>query len=126
MTSTAPLPAMVINRWLGFPPEMWYEIADEEGLLIQDEFPIWYGGSRFPATVKPEHLAREFTDWMRERWNHPCVVIWDAQNETVDDSVIAPAIGLVRGLDLSHRPWDNGWASPQSPTAPPNSRPCAR
>jgi len=101
---------------IGFPPEMWYEIADEEGLLIQDEFPIWYGGATFPKTVKPEDLAGEFTDWMRERWNHPCVVIWDAQNETIDDSVIAPAIGRVRGLDLSKRPWDNGWASPQSPT----------
>jgi len=101
---------------IGFPPELWYEIADEEGLLIQDEFPIWYGGSRFPETVKPADLAAEFTDWLRDRWNHPSVVIWDAQNETIDDAVIAPAIGLVRGLDLSNRPWDNGWAAPQSPT----------
>ncbi len=101
---------------IGFPPEIWYEIADEEGILIQDEFPIWYGGDRFPKAVKPEDLAGEFTCWMRERWNHPSVVIWDAQNETIDDSVIAPAIGLVRGLDLSRRPWDNGWAEPQSPT----------
>jgi hypothetical protein len=101
---------------IGFPPEIWYEIADEEGLLIQDEFPIWYGGASFPKTVRPADLAGEFTAWMRERWNHPCVVIWDAQNETVDDSVIAPAMGLVRGLDLSNRPWDNGWAAPQSPT----------
>ena len=29
---------------IGFPPEMWYRIADEEGILIQDEFPIWGGG----------------------------------------------------------------------------------
>ena len=28
---------------IGFPPEMWYRIADEEGILIQDEFPIWHG-----------------------------------------------------------------------------------
>ena len=26
---------------IGFPPEAWYRIADEEGFLIQDEFPIW-------------------------------------------------------------------------------------
>ena len=33
---------------IGFPPEIWYDIADEEGLLIQDEFPIWYVGSKAP------------------------------------------------------------------------------
>ena len=25
---------------IGFPPELWYRVADEEGILIQDEFPI--------------------------------------------------------------------------------------
>lgn len=102
---------------IGFPPEFWYDIADEEGILIQDEFPIWYGGAKngWPETITPEHLAIEYTEWMRERWNHPCVVIWDAQNETSDDKVIAAAIGKVRGLDLSHRPWDNGWGTPQAP-----------
>ena len=30
---------------IGFPPEAWYDIADEVGILIQDEFPIWYGGT---------------------------------------------------------------------------------
>ena len=29
---------------IGFPPEAWYDMADEEGVLIEDEFPIWYGG----------------------------------------------------------------------------------
>ena len=33
---------------IGFPPEAWYDIADEEGILIQDEFPIWCGGSGWP------------------------------------------------------------------------------
>ncbi|MBI5395463.1 MAG: hypothetical protein HZA91_09235, partial [Verrucomicrobia bacterium] len=32
---------------IGFPPEFWYDIADEEGILIQDEFPIWVlGGAK--------------------------------------------------------------------------------
>jgi len=107
---------------IGFPPEMWYEIADEEGILIQDEFPIWYNwwkhGSMFgwPDQITADSLANEFRQWMRERWNHPCVVIWDAQNETSNDTVVAEVIGRVRGLDLSNRPWDNGWGSAQAPT----------
>lgn len=102
---------------IGFPPELWYEIADEEGILIQDEFPIWYGGglNAWPKEITQEHLAVEFTEWMRERWNHPCVVIWDAQNETTDDAVIAATLMAVRGLDRSKRPWDNGWGTPQMP-----------
>ena len=51
---------------------------------------------------------------MRERWNHPCVVIWDGQNETVT-SETGKAIRAVRHLDLSGRPWDNGWSQPQDP-----------
>jgi len=27
---------------IGFPPEFWYDIADEVGILLQDEYPIWY------------------------------------------------------------------------------------
>ncbi len=102
-----------IRYCIGFPPEMWYRIADEEGLLIQDEFPIWYGGS-WPKELTSEELVREYSEWMRERWNHPCVAIWDAQNETFTAET-GKAIRAVQGLDLSGRPWDNGWSPPQSP-----------
>ncbi len=102
-----------IRYCIGFPPEKWYEIADEEGLMIQDEFPIWYAGY-WPSYLKSAELVKEYTEWMRERWNHPCVVIWDAQNETIT-SETGKAIRAVRHLDLSHRPWDNGWSQPQDP-----------
>lgn len=36
---------------IGFPPEFWYRIADEEGFLIQDEFPIWEG-DEWPPRVE--------------------------------------------------------------------------
>ena len=62
---------------IGFPPEAWYDIADELGILIDDEFPIWFGGD-VPKAMQSEELATEYAEWMRERWNHPCVVIWDA------------------------------------------------
>jgi hypothetical protein len=102
---------------IGFPPEAWYDIADEEGVLIEDQFPIWYGGpgwSKWPEDLKSDELAREYAEWMRERWNHPCVAIWDADNET-SSSQTAPAIGSVRALDLSHRPWNNSYTAPQEP-----------
>jgi len=101
-----------IRYCIGFPPEIWYEIADEEGFLIQDEFPIWYL-NEWPESLKSDVIAGQYEQWMQERWNHPCVVIWDAQNESVTEET-AKAIEQVRHLDLSNRPWDNGWAAPQS------------
>jgi len=101
-----------IRYCIGFPPEIWYGIADEEGFLIQDEFPIWLL-SKAPESPTSDKIIPEYTAWMRERWNHPCVVIWDAQNESVTDET-GKALQAVRDLDLSSRPWDNGWADPQS------------
>jgi hypothetical protein len=101
---------------IGFPPESWYDTADEVGMLIQDEFPIWYlGKENWPKGLTAKELIAEYTEWMQERWNHPSVVIWDAQNETATEET-GKAIRAVRSLDLSNRPWDNGWAEPQAPT----------
>jgi len=100
---------------IGFPPEEWYNIADEEGFLIQDEFPIWYGGTTWNNTIKKlntDELAMEYKEWMQERWNHPSVVIWDANNETLlAEPTIDSAIAKVRPLDLSCRSWDNSYSS---------------
>jgi hypothetical protein len=102
-----------IRYCIGFPPEFWYDIADEEGFLIQDEFPIWLLGEA-PEDPKAEKIIPEYIEWMRERWNHACVVIWDGQNESVTPET-GKAIQAVRHLDFSNRPWENGWAEPQNP-----------
>jgi beta-galactosidase len=106
-----------IRYCIGFPPERWYEIADSVGFLIQDEYPVWTGGKggfeKILRGVNAKQLSREYLEWMRERWNHPCVAVWDAQNESVNDTT-AKAILLARKSDLSNRPWDNGWAAPAS------------
>jgi hypothetical protein len=102
-----------IRYCIGFPPELWYQIADETGFLIQDEYPLWCAFTPFKFTESA--FLTEYTRWMRERWNHPCVVIWDAQNETTTP-LTGQALAKVRKLDLSNRPWDNGFAAPQSDT----------
>ena len=106
---------------IGFPPERWYEICDSLGFMLQDEFPIW-GINNTKPTVKADGIIEEYKRWMRERWNHPSVVIWDAQNETVTKET-GIAIETVRGLDLSGRPWENGWSRPMANTDPVESHP---
>jgi hypothetical protein len=114
----------IIRYTIGFPPDFWYDIADSLGILIQDEYPIWTGLTSREDSIRNgmSVLTREFTAWMRERWNHPSVVIWDANNESAIAST-GEAIQAVRHMDLSDRPWDNGWGEPVSPTDAIESHP---
>lgn len=107
---------------IGLAPDEWYRIADEEGFLIQDEFPVWYGGigwNVWPKELKAPELVKEYTEWMRDSWNHPSIVIWDASNETVGDNgktdETGKAVWKVRNLDLSNRPWDNSYSTHRAP-----------
>jgi hypothetical protein len=88
-------------------PEFWYDLADEIGWLLQDEFSIW----GFNDQWSHEELVSEFTEWIHERCNHPSLVVWDACNETLTPRT-GEVISAVRDLDLSHRPWDDGYSQP--------------
>ena len=116
-----------IRFCIGFPPQMWYDLADEMGFLVQDEYPIWgevdldnvthsnvpHWGNRAPAVTHT--LRPELIDWQNEHANHPCVAIWDIQNET-DSDMTEILIRQLRDerIDLSNRPYDNGWGRPVS------------
>jgi hypothetical protein len=96
---------------IGPAPDFWLDIADEAGLLIQNEFFIWNGRTRIPD-YRPAELLRQYSDWVRDNANHPSVAIWDATNETDAPVLRDTVIPEVRKLDLSARPWENGYATP--------------
>jgi hypothetical protein len=99
---------------IGPVPDQWLEIADEAGLLIQNEFFIW----TFPEWHKEWDLIPQFQEWMRDNWNHPSVAIWDSSNETKAPILGQKVIPAVRTLDLSNRSWENGWNPPAGPGDP--------
>jgi len=107
---------------VGSAPEMWYDIADEKGILVQDEYAIWGIFSKDTLRHMASTLIPEYEAWMKERMNHPSVVIWDAQNETVWRET-GKVIDSIRHLDLSNRPWDNGFSPPQAESDPIESHP---
>lgn len=109
-----------IRSHISFMPEHWIEICDELGLLIQEEYPIWrpyakYGDQLFDNQANAETTIPEIKDWIEERNNHPCIIIWDICNET-DLEETGKIIDACRNEDLQNRPWDNGWAKPRSET----------
>ncbi|HOQ45544.1 MAG TPA: glycoside hydrolase family 2 TIM barrel-domain containing protein [Bryobacteraceae bacterium] len=104
---------------IGPVPDFWLDIADEAGLLIQNEFFIWTYHDEWDTA----EVVKQYAEWMRDNWNHPSVVIWDAQNETVSPIFAEKIIPSVRHLDLSNRPWENGWSPPAGPDDPVEQHP---
>ncbi len=106
-----------IRFHVGPAPSMWYRIADEEGMIIQDEYAIWTF-SFFRQGIPLDTIVAEYVGWMEEQWNHASLLIWDAQNESTQ--AVEPrtgwALNMVRSLDLSQRAWDNGWGDVQKKT----------
>ena len=98
---------------IGPAPDKWFEIADEAGLLIQNEFFLWTHKDYW----KIEELENQVSEWMRDHWNHPSVVVWDLQNETRWDK-LEEIINKFRPLDLSFRQWENGWSKPAGENDP--------
>ena len=108
---------------IGPVPDRWLEIADEAGLLIQNEYPVWVGAPGWQGydktlTYDTQEMIGEYGEWMRDNWNHPSVVIWDASNESILPEFSRTIIPAVRGLDLSNRPWENSYNAPAGANDP--------
>ena len=89
-------------------------------MLIQYEPPLWtYPGGTRPQW-DPNEFIKEFALWMSDNWNHPCIFMWDSNNECSWEE-FARIINAVRPLDLSNRAWDNGFCGPASPADPRES-----
>lgn len=108
---------------IGPVPEKWLDIADEEGLLVLYEFPLWTLMPAFTQGYKkdldPVALRQEYEAWLRDNWNHPSIVYWSASLESkLPEELAGKMIESIRELDLSDRPWGNSWNPPQGPNDP--------
>ncbi|MBQ6254023.1 MAG: discoidin domain-containing protein [Bacteroidales bacterium] len=95
-------------------PELWYDLSDEMGLMIQDEYPFWTCGDRrhtHTAPVNGETLLPEYMDWLRDRGTHPSIVIIDLQNESLQPWFRDLAAAL-KPHDFQGRPFEIGWTTP--------------
>lgn len=85
---------------LGHAPDFWYDIADEVGLMVQDQWRYFHDSD--PQGVAREHTRVEFARWITQNRNHPSIVIWDKQNE--GEISIPEIVAEMRALDPT-RPW---------------------
>ena len=78
----------------------WYDIADEHGILIQNEWPFW------TVSGTKEQITHELSRWVRDNWNHPSIIIWDALNECSYPIVQKEIVPEMKKLDPT-RPWES-------------------
>ena len=104
---------------LGHANSKWFDIADEMGIMIFDEYATWGDNDGCTiTTIMPEIYA-----WIDARAMHPSLIVFDAQNEAVNTAMTDEIIRLGREYDIQHRPWDNGWRAPVSDTDPVECHP---
>ena len=87
---------------VGIVPDFWYDIADENGLMFQNEWLYWQNHGW------DDQIKKEYTDWVWTDGNHPSIAIWDAINENWDDYIGNQLIPELKKLDPS-RIWDSGY-----------------
>lgn len=87
---------------VGIVPDFWYDIADENGLLFQNEWLYWQNHGW------DEEIRKEYTDWVWTDGNHPSIAIWDAINENTDMFIGNTLIPELKKLDPT-RVWDAGY-----------------
>jgi beta-galactosidase len=87
---------------VGIVPDFWYDLADEFGLLFQNEWLYWQNHGW------DEQIRKEYTDWIWSDGNHPSIAIWDAINENWDDYIGNSLIPELKKLDNT-RIWDSGY-----------------
>lgn len=87
---------------VGIVPEFWYDLADEHGLLFQNEWLYWQ------AHGWDDQIRKEYTDWVWADGSHPSIAIWDAINENWNDFIGNTLIPELQKLD-STRIWDAGY-----------------
>jgi beta-galactosidase len=85
---------------LGHMYNRWYDMADEHGMLLQDEWMFW------TTRGSKEQIEKEFTRWVQDNWNHPSIIMWDALNECTDETVQKEIVPAMKKLDPT-RPWES-------------------
>jgi len=87
---------------VGVVPDFWYDIADENGLLLQNEWLYWQNHGW------EEEIRKEYSDWVWTDGNHPSIAIWDAINENTDMFIGNTLIPELKKIDPT-RVWDAGY-----------------
>ena len=89
-----------LRMHLGHAPSFWYDIADEEGIMLQDEWCFMH--EKDPEGENLRQTETEFRMWVKENINHPSIIAWDMENE--GDVSLTALCEELKAYDPT-RPW---------------------
>jgi hypothetical protein len=90
----------IIRNWVGQnTEEMFYDLADEYGLLIWNDF--WESTQNYNVEAQdPDLFLKNARDTILRFRNHPSIVVWCGRNEGVPQPVINEGLAdLIQALD---------------------------
>jgi hypothetical protein len=90
----------IIRNWVGQnTEEVFYELADEYGLLVWNDF--WESTENYNVEAEdPDLFLKNARDTILRFRNHPSIVMWCGRNEGVPQPVLNEGLAeLVRSLD---------------------------
>ncbi len=94
---------------LGHAYNRWYDLADEYGMCLQDEWMFWG-----KIDADREQIETEFKAWIRDNYNHPSIVIWDPLNEPETSEVAQAKVRMIKHDIVPYmkkmdptRPWES-------------------
>lgn len=96
----------LIKFCLWVPPPRYYELCDELGMLVWQEYPVW-NAPLFERSIVPE-----FEDLFRQDGPHPCVILRTptCENDRVDPKLASDLIDLAHAMIPGCLILDNsGW-----------------
>lgn len=85
---------------LGRAYNRWYDLADEYGILLQDEWMFW------TSTGTAEQIEKEFRAWLKEHGHHASIIIWDPLNESADPRITEEIVPRLKAEIDPTRPWE--------------------
>ncbi len=87
---------------VGIVPDFWYDLCDEYGIVLQNEWFYWQNHGW------DDQVRKEYTEWVWSDGNHPSIVIWDAINENWDSFIGNTLTPELKQVDPT-RIWDAGY-----------------
>ena len=112
LTTYRDLGCTMLRVWGGafLEKEVFYDLCDELGLLVWQEFPLSSSGldNRPPAAPRAiEEMARIAESYVKRRRHHACLVMWCGGNELTDEAPVdtgEPMIARLAQVVAEHDP----------------------
>ena len=81
-------------------PRRFYELADEMGMLIWQEYPVWQTFPKKDDNAPHEEFDREYQEWVRFDRNHPSVILRDliCEGHGINSDTLGRIFKLVKEL----------------------------